>query len=96
MTISRRKTAQPEPTSQADTNPEENQNPESVLETLQEEETNNLTTEALETSELPSTEGEKTEDYKVYLGEEDKRLMKKFNKHIINKLGLKTTRSFRV
>lgn len=32
----------------------------------------------------------------IFLGEEDRRLLKKFNKHIVNKLGLTTTRSFRV
>jgi hypothetical protein len=32
----------------------------------------------------------------IFLGEEDRRLLKKFNKHIVNKLGLTSTRSFRV
>jgi len=33
---------------------------------------------------------------KIFLGEEDKRLLKKFNKHIVNKLGLSGNRSFKV
>ena len=33
---------------------------------------------------------------KIFLGEEDKRLLKKFNKHIVNKLGLGGNRSFKV
>ena len=33
---------------------------------------------------------------KIFLGEEDKRLLKKFNKHIVNKLGLGGNRSFRI
>ena len=32
----------------------------------------------------------------IFLGEEDRRLLRKFNKHIVNKLGLTATRSFRV
>lgn len=33
---------------------------------------------------------------KIFLGEEDKRLLKKFNKHIVNKLGLGGNRSFKL
>jgi hypothetical protein len=33
---------------------------------------------------------------KIFLGEEDKRLLKKFNKHIVNKLGLGGNRSFKM
>jgi hypothetical protein len=33
---------------------------------------------------------------KIFLGEEDKRLLKKFNTHIVNKLGLGGNRSFKV
>ncbi len=33
---------------------------------------------------------------KIFLGDEDKRLLKKFNKHIVNKLGLGGNRSFKV
>lgn len=33
---------------------------------------------------------------KIFLSEEDKRLLKKFNKHIVNKLGLGGNRSFKV
>ena len=33
---------------------------------------------------------------KVFLGEEDKRLLRKFNRHIVNKLGLSGNRSFKV
>lgn len=33
---------------------------------------------------------------KIFLGEEDKRLLKKFNKHLVNKLGLGGNRSFKV
>lgn len=32
----------------------------------------------------------------VFLGEEDKRLLKKFNQHIVKKLGLSRNRSFKV
>ena len=32
----------------------------------------------------------------VFLGEEDRRLLKKFNSHIVKKLGLTSTRSFKV
>ena len=32
----------------------------------------------------------------IFLGEEDRRLLKKFNSHIIKKLGLTSTRSFKV
>ena len=33
---------------------------------------------------------------KIFLGEEDKRLLKKFNEHIVNKLGLGGNRSFKI
>jgi hypothetical protein len=33
---------------------------------------------------------------KIFLGEEDKRLLKKFNRHIVNKLGLGGNRSFKI
>ena len=33
---------------------------------------------------------------KIFLGEEDKRLLKKLNKHLVNKLGLGGSRSFKV
>ncbi len=33
---------------------------------------------------------------KIFLGEEDKRILKKFNKHIVNKLGLGGNRSFKI
>jgi hypothetical protein len=33
---------------------------------------------------------------KVFLGEEDKRLLKKFNEHIVNKLGLGGNRSIKL
>lgn len=42
----------------------------------------------------PSVEVEKTN--KVFLGEEDKKLMKKFTQHIVNKLKLSGTRSYKV
>lgn len=32
----------------------------------------------------------------IFLGEEDKRLLKKFNSHIVKKLGLQRTRSVKV
>lgn len=46
--------------------------------------------EAVEPSEPPAPTG------KIFLGEEDKRLLKKFNKHIVNKLGLGGNRSFKI
>ena len=33
---------------------------------------------------------------KIFLGEEDKRLIKKFNQHIVNKLGISGNRSFKI
>jgi hypothetical protein len=33
---------------------------------------------------------------KIFLGEEDKRLLKKFNSHIVKKLGLASNRSYKV
>lgn len=39
---------------------------------------------------------EASEPTNIFLGEEDRRLLRKFNKHIVNKLGLTATRSFRV
>lgn len=33
---------------------------------------------------------------KVYLNEEDKRFLKKLNKHIVNKLGLHSNRSIKI
>lgn len=33
---------------------------------------------------------------KIFLGEEDKRLLKKLNRHLVNKLGLGGSRSFKV
>ena len=33
---------------------------------------------------------------KIFLGEEDKRLLKKFNQHIVNKLGLGGNRSVKM
>lgn len=32
----------------------------------------------------------------VFLGEEDKRLLKQFDKHIVKKLGISSNRSFKV
>lgn len=39
---------------------------------------------------------EASEPPNIFMGEEDRRLLRKFNKHIVNKLGLTATRSFRV
>lgn len=33
---------------------------------------------------------------KVFLGDEDRRLLKKFNRHIVNKLGIAGNRSFKI
>ena len=33
---------------------------------------------------------------KIFLGEEDKKLLQKFNKHIVNKLGLEGNRSIKL
>ena len=33
---------------------------------------------------------------KVFLGEEDKRLLQKLNRHLVNKLGLSASRSMKV
>ncbi len=47
-----------------------------------------------EENSIPPTPPEPTG--KVFLGEEDKRLLKKFNKHIINKLGIGGNRSVKM
>lgn len=52
------------------------------------------TLEKLET--LPSTSEPSTPTGKIFIGEEDKRLFKKFNQHIIKKLGLSENRSFKL
>lgn len=46
--------------------------------------------------EPPAEEPPTVEATNIFLGEEDRRLLRKFNKHIVNKLGLTATRSFRV
>lgn len=46
--------------------------------------------------EPPAEEPQAVEATNIFLGEEDRRLLRKFNKHIVNKLGLTATRSFRV
>jgi hypothetical protein len=61
--------------------------------------------ELVESAELePETPAEETIEPsdplpptgKIFLGEEDKRILKKFNKHIVNKLGLGGNRSFKI
>jgi len=37
-----------------------------------------------------------TESTRVFLGDEDRRLLKKFNKYIVNKLGIAGNRSFKI
>jgi len=45
---------------------------------------------------LPSVSKPSTPTGKVFIGEEDKRLFKKFNQHIIKKLGISGNRSFKI
>lgn len=53
--------------------------------------------EALEKLEtLPSVSQTPTPTGKIFIGEEDKRLFKKFNQHIIKKLGISGNRSFKL
>lgn len=53
--------------------------------------------EALEKLEtLPSIPQTPPPTGKIFIGEEDKRLFKKFNQHIIKKLGLSGNRSFKL
>lgn len=52
------------------------------------------TLEKLET--LPSVPEPITPTGKIFIGEEDKRLLKKFNQHIIKKLGISGNRSFKL
>lgn len=85
--------------------PQESQTEEKQLPTIEEVEENikkvieidkmlDETLEKLET--LPSVSQPPTPTGKVFIGEEDRRLFKKFNQHIINKLGLSGNRSFKV
>lgn len=57
--------------------------------------------EEIETKIVPINEPQEIElppppTGKIFLGEEDKRLLKKLNKHLVNKLGLGGSRSFKV
>lgn len=52
------------------------------------------TLEKLET--LPSISQPPAPTGKIFIGEEDKRLFKKFNQHIIKKLGISGNRSFKL
>lgn len=52
------------------------------------------TLEKLET--LPSISEPQIPTGKIFIGEEDKRLFKKFNQHIIKKLGISGNRSFKL
>ena len=57
--------------------------------------------EEIETKIVPINEPQEIElppppTVKIVLGEEDKRLLKKLNKHLVNKLGLGGSRSFKV
>ena len=45
---------------------------------------------------LPSVSQPPAPTGKVFIGEEDKRLFKKFNQHIIKKLGISGNRSFKL
>jgi hypothetical protein len=46
--------------------------------------------------EQPLTPPQPEPTGKIFLGEEDKRLLKKFNQHIVNKLGLGGNRSVKM
>lgn len=49
-----------------------------------------------QTSGVPGEPAQPEPTGKVFLGEEDKRLLKKFNEHIVNKLGLGGNRSIKL
>ena len=81
------------------------QEEERVLPTVEEVEENikrvieidKMLEETLEKLEaLPSVSQPPAPTGKVFIGEEDKRLFKKFNQHIIKKLGISGNRSFKL
>lgn len=89
MTAPRKRNSQPQPQPQEPLEAATEIDPVDETIVIDAEEAEVSTTEP-----IPESGG--SGDYVVYLSEEDKRLMRKFNRHIINKLGLKTSRSFRV
>jgi hypothetical protein len=46
--------------------------------------------------EEPEVQTQPTPTGKIFLGEEDKRLLKKFNNHLVKKLGVGGNRSFKL
>jgi hypothetical protein len=48
------------------------------------------------TPEPPKEEAPREKSGKVFLNDEDRRLLKRYNRHIINKLGLNSTRSVKL
>lgn len=50
----------------------------------------------METNESEISESSPTPTGKIFLGEEDKRILRKFNSRLVSKLGLSGTRSFRI
>lgn len=52
----------------------------------------------IEEEKIESTSSETSNQSvkKIYLNEEDKRFLKKLNKHIVNKLGLHSNRSIKI
>lgn len=68
-----------------------------ILETLEEITSEELVVELQPQESEPEPTIEKSLPQNViFLGEEDKRLLKKFNSHIVKKLGLQRTRSVKV
>jgi len=65
---------------------------------LSSQETEEILEEELVVAHEPEPEPEldPTPTGLIFLGEEDKRLLRKVNNHIVNKLGLGGTRSFKV
>lgn len=51
---------------------------------------------AIQPPEVPAIEPPREKSGKVFLGDEDRRLLKKLNKHIVNKLGLSSSRSIKL
>lgn len=57
---------------------------------------NKISDEILEESPAQEEELETQKSNVVFLDDEDRRLLKKYNKYIVNKLGLKATRSVKL
>lgn len=68
----------------------------SITQEVEEQVTEEILEEVVAHEPEPEPELDPTPTGQVFLGEEDKRLLRKVNNHIVNKLGLGGTRSFKV